>query len=221
SDVGDEGRLVEEPQNEWRVLEYERPDREAGGGAERRSHPLSIARHAVPSKAVPPLSDCRHPPHLSGFPSPSGVAMSSRRAFVQSLAGMGAALPMFRPDAIRRAVRATGRLDGAPDDERYWGEIQRAFDTDRTMINLNNGGVCPTPTHVLEQMIGDLRFSNELPVHHMWAVLEPRIESVRRELALDFGWDPEEMALPRKASEGVGTLILRRGLKPSAEGVGA
>ncbi|MDZ4258666.1 MAG: aminotransferase class V-fold PLP-dependent enzyme [Gemmatimonadales bacterium] len=143
--------------------------------------------------------------------------MSSRRQFVQSLASAGVTLPMFRPDSIRRAVRATGRLDGAPDDERYWGEIQRAFDTDRTMINLNNGGVCPTPTHVLEQMIRDLRFSNELPVHHMWSVLEPRIESVRRELADDFGCDPEEMAITRNASEALETLILGRDLKPGDE----
>lgn len=143
--------------------------------------------------------------------------MTSRRHFVQSLASAGVALPMFRPDAIRRAVRATDRLEGAPDDERYWGEIQRAFDTDRTMINLNNGGVCPTPTHVLEQMIRDLRFSNELPVHHMWAVLEPRIESVRRELALDFGCDPEEMAITRNASEALETLILGRDLQPGDE----
>ncbi|MDX2206520.1 MAG: aminotransferase class V-fold PLP-dependent enzyme [Gemmatimonadales bacterium] len=143
--------------------------------------------------------------------------MTSRRQFVQSLAGAGAALPMFRPDAIRRAVRATGRLHGAPDDERYWGEIQRAFDADRTMINLNNGGVCPTPTHVLDQMIRDLRFSNELPVHHMWKVLEPRIESVRRELAHDFGCDPEEMAITRNASEALETLILGRDMKPGDE----
>lgn len=143
--------------------------------------------------------------------------MTSRRQFVQTLAGAGAALPMFRPDAIRRAVRATGRRHGAPDDERYWGEIQRAFDADRTMINLNNGGVCPTPTHVLEQMIRDLRFSNELPVHHMWSVLEPRIESVRRELADDFGCDPEEMAITRNASEALETLILGRDMKPGDE----
>ena len=69
------------------------------------------------------------------------------------------------------------------------------------MINLNNGGCSPTPTHVLEQMIRDLRFSNELPVEHMWRVLEPRIESVRRDLAHEFGCDPEEMAITRNASE--------------------
>ena len=93
-------------------------------------------------------------------------------------------LPVMRGDAFRRLARAEGL-----EDEAYWAEIQRAFDLDRTMVNLNNGGCSPAPTHVLEQMIRDLRFSNELPVEHMWTVLEPRIESVRRELARDFGCD--------------------------------
>src|SRR3990172_4716987 len=105
--------------------------------------------------------------------------MASRREFVQRLVSVSALAPAFRPDAFRRVLRAAERGSGGPDDEQYWGEIQRAFDTDRTMINLNNGGVCPTPTHVLDAMIRDLRFSNELPVNHMWSVLEPRIESVR------------------------------------------
>jgi selenocysteine lyase/cysteine desulfurase len=148
--------------------------------------------------------------------------MSSRRAFVHSLLGASAVLPMFRPEAMRRVVRASEQLtSGDPlagaEDEAYWGEIQRAFDLDRTMINLNNGGVCPTPTHVLEQMIRDLRFSNELPVHHMWSVLEPRLESVRRDLAHDFGCDPEEMAITRNASEALETLILGRDLQPGDE----
>jgi isopenicillin-N epimerase len=142
--------------------------------------------------------------------------MTGRREFLGAL-GAAAALPMFRPEAMRRVARADGAGSGAPDDELYWGEIQRAFDLDRTMINLNNGGVCPSPTHVLEQMIRDLRFSNELPVHHMWAVLEPRIESVRRELAHDFGCDPEEMAITRNASEALETVILGCNLKPGDE----
>lgn len=137
--------------------------------------------------------------------------MTSRRAF---LAAAGLALPAFRSDALRRAYAATpaGRpalpgTTGGPDDEDYWGEIQRAFDLDRSMVNLNNGGVSPSPTHVLEQMIRDLRFSNELPVIHMWQTLEPRIESVRRDLAATFGCDPEELAITRNASEALETLI--------------
>jgi selenocysteine lyase/cysteine desulfurase len=103
------------------------------------------------------------------------------------------------------------------EDETYWGEIQRAFDIDRTMVNLNNGGCSPAPTHVLEQMIRDLRFSNELPVDHMWRVLEPRIESVRRDLAAEFGCDPEEMAITRNASEANETMIFGTDLQRGDE----
>ena len=132
--------------------------------------------------------------------------MTSRRAFVRGLAFSGAALPMMREDAFAQVFRANtiaGNRTPAElaEDELYWSEIQRAFDADRTMINLNNGGISPTPSHVLEQMIRDLRFTNELPVEHMWRVLEPRMESTRRDLAKEFGCDPEEMAIVRNASE--------------------
>jgi selenocysteine lyase/cysteine desulfurase len=156
-----------------------------------------------------------------------------RRHFVSALAGvaaspaLAAASPTFAPNAIRRLIDAShvasdrGSPFGVPfgadssrsadalaSDEDFWEPIQRAFDLDRTWTNLNNGGCSPAPTHVLDQMIRDLKYSNELPVIHMWRDLEPRIESVRRELARDFGCDPEEMAITRNASESLETLIL-------------
>src|SRR5262245_65662560 len=150
------------------------------------------------------------------------LAMPTRRAFLASAATAAVAAPLFRPTAIRRVVEAN-RIGGyqppasLADDEAYWGEIQRAFDADRTLVNLNNGGCSPTPSHVLEAMIRDLRFTNEMPVHHMWDVLEPRIESVRRDLAAAFGCDPEEMAITRNASEAMETLILGIDLQPGDE----
>jgi len=148
--------------------------------------------------------------------------MPSRRSFVASMVGAGVALPTFRESAIaqvRRASEVAGPRPAADvaQDEAYWGEIQRAFDLDRTMVNLNNGGCSPTPTHVLEAMIRDLRFSNELPVYHMWSVLEPRIESVRRDLARDFGCDPEELAITRNASEALEIVIFGLNLKAGDE----
>ncbi len=158
-----------------------------------------------------------------------------RRRFVSALSGATlapVALPGFLPDAIRRladasVVRASRGIPDAPfgahdpdalrlaSDEDFWEPIQRAFDVNRTVTNLNNGGVSPTPTHVIEAMIRDLRFSNELPVRNMWQVLEPRVETARRELAREFGCDTEEMAITRNASESMETLIfgldLRRG----------
>ena len=133
--------------------------------------------------------------------------MASRRAFLAALTATAVA-PTFRRDALLRArdLVASGSIAG--DDEDYWREVQRAFDLDHSIINLNNGGVSPTPTHVLDAMVRDLRFSNVAPVHHMWEVLEPRIEGVRRELAREFGCDPEELAITRNASESMETLIL-------------
>ena len=142
--------------------------------------------------------------------------MTDRRSFIRSLA---VAAPVLRPDAVRRLGESMARAErgGAPDDEAYWSGIQRAFDCDRTLVNLNNGGVSPTPSHVLDQMIRDLRFSNELPVEHMWRVLEPRVESVRRDLAHEFGCDPEEMAIVRNASEANETMIFGLDLKRGDE----
>jgi len=128
----------------------------------------------------------------------------------------------MRESAFRSLFRAEPIAAGktalsVAEDETYWREIQRAFDLDRTMVNLNNGGCSPAPTHVLEQMIRDLRFSNELPVDHMWRVLEPRIESVRRDLATEFGCDPEEMAITRNASEANEIMIFGLDLKAGDE----
>jgi isopenicillin-N epimerase len=139
--------------------------------------------------------------------------MTSRRHFLAGLAGATTALPILSERAAAQLFRAEAVAgDRAPNDlandEAYWSHIQRAFDMDRTQINLNNGGISPTPSHVLEAMIRDLQFVNELPVEHNWRILEPKMESTRRELAKEFGCDTEEMAITRNASEGLEIMIL-------------
>jgi selenocysteine lyase/cysteine desulfurase len=139
--------------------------------------------------------------------------MTNRRAFVSQMMRAGVAFPVFRPDAFSTIFRADGMVShkaatDAATDEDYWAQIQRAFDDDRTWVNLNNGGVSPAPTHVLESMFKDLKWSNQIPVWNMWQDLEPRIEFVRRDLAQMFGCDPEEMAVTRNASEANETMIL-------------
>jgi isopenicillin-N epimerase len=141
------------------------------------------------------------------------VPMTSRRHFLAGLAGATTALPILSERAAAQMFRAEAVAgDRAPNDlandETYWSHIQRAFDMDRTQINLNNGGISPTPTHLLESMIRDLQFVNELPVEHNWRILEPKMESTRRELAKEFGCDAEEMAITRNASEGLEIMIL-------------
>src|SRR5678816_3409976 len=95
--------------------------------------------------------------------------MPTRRDFVSSAARAGFALPVMNAGAFRSLFRAEEVAAGRPaatvaNDEDYWAEISRAFDTDPTLINLNNGGCSPAPINVMEAMIRDLRFSNEIPV---------------------------------------------------------
>src|SRR5688500_20411492 len=98
--------------------------------------------------------------------------MTTRREFLSSMAvARLAAQPVFRERAIRSLFRANAiagdrRPEAVADDESYWAEIQRAFDSDRTMTNLNNGGCSPTPSHVPEAVMTDLRLSKELPGEH-------------------------------------------------------
>ena len=148
--------------------------------------------------------------------------MATRRSFLTSAGIAGLIGATFREDALARAAGADkdagqSKACELATNEDYWSEIQRAFDNDRNVINFNNGGVCPSPSHVLDQMIRDLRFTNESPVQHMWRVLEPRVESVRRDLAHEFGCDTEEIAITRNASEAMETLIFGIDLKPGDE----
>jgi len=137
--------------------------------------------------------------------------MTSRRDFLSVAASLAAA-PAFNVRALAqltnaRSIAGNRAATDVAEDETFWFEIQRAFDVDRTWVNLNNGGVSPAPAMVIDQLIRDIHYSNEIPVDHMWRHLQPRMESVRRELAAEFGCDPEEMAITRNASEALETMI--------------
>jgi selenocysteine lyase/cysteine desulfurase len=148
--------------------------------------------------------------------------MRTRRGFLRGLAGGTAAFSAFRAGSLE-AVLAAGRAaagrsaDDVASDEDWWREAQQAFTVDRSLINLNNGGVSPSPRAVQEAMRRYLELSNEAPVYTMWKLLEPQIESVRRGLAAEFGCDAEEMAITRNASESLETCILGLDLQKGDE----
>jgi len=132
--------------------------------------------------------------------------MLNRRRFLETMLAAGAGIPALKDDGLERLLGLARRVDGrlpaeVARDEDFWLGIQQAFTLDRTLINLNNGGVSPSPRVVQEAMRRYLEYSNTAPVYTMWQVLEPEIESVRRRLAASFGCDPEEMAITRNASE--------------------
>jgi selenocysteine lyase/cysteine desulfurase len=74
---------------------------------------------------------------------------------------------------------------------------------DRSIINLNSGGVSPSPKVVHDAYKRYLDYSNTGPVYAMWRVLKPQRESVRQKMAKLFYCDREEIAFTRNASEGL------------------
>ncbi len=137
--------------------------------------------------------------------------MYSRRKFLGAVglpaAAAAAGVPLM-PLRPLRAVQIADELStqpGGPDevarDEDFWAMVAQAFTVDRSLLNLNNGGVSPAPAYVQEAMKDHLDYSNEAPVYTMWRILEPQREAVRERMAREWGVDPEEVALTRGASE--------------------
>jgi isopenicillin-N epimerase len=138
--------------------------------------------------------------------------MLDRRAFMGSIiypAAAGAvtlALPRVSFAHAASLLEELGRHEADPQsaarDEDFWATVGRAFTIDRSTINLNNGGVSPSPAMVQEAMKRHLDFSNSTPPPHaLWTVLEPRKEAVRERLARQWGVDAEELAITRNSSE--------------------
>src|SRR4051794_17279301 len=131
--------------------------------------------------------------------------MLSRRGFIGAGTSGAIGLAFTNEGLTRVAAAAAAAADMPPNDvardETYWREIQQGFTLDRTIINLNNGGCCPSPRVVHETFKRYLDISNQAPVYHMWQILEPNVESVRRRLAASFGCSVDELAITRNASE--------------------
>ncbi len=127
----------------------------------------------------------------------------------------------LNPTTLPKLVETLSSYTASPQelasDESFWREVQQAFTVDRSLINLNNGGVSPAPTAVQDAMKRYLDFSNLAPVYTMWEILEPQREGVRQRVARDFGCDTEEIALTRNSSESLQICQLGIDLKPGDE----
>lgn len=136
--------------------------------------------------------------------------MINRRQFIGAvgLPTVAAASGVPLVPRLARAASLPRPPDGVSprllaEDEDFWSEVARAFTVDRSLVNLNNGGVSPSPGYVQEAMKRHLDYSNEAPAYTMWRILEPQREAVRQRLARQWEVDPEEVALTRNASEGL------------------
>ena len=85
----------------------------------------------------------------------------NRRSFLSSVGrGLGLmALSSATVASLFENISAAGRKIGhlsaidAAADEDYWTTIQQAFSVTRGIVNLNNGGVSPSPRMVTEAFV--------------------------------------------------------------------
>ena len=148
-----------------------------------------------------------------------------RRSFLTSAGkGLGLmALSSATVASLLNDVKAAGRaidhltpFDAALDED-YWATIQQAFSVTRGIINLNNGGVSPSPRIVTEAFVRYTWQQEDATAYTMWQILEPQSETIRTGLAEIFGCDAEEIAITRNASESLEILLMGLDLKSGDE----
>src|SRR5438309_92377 len=148
--------------------------------------------------------------------SPNSVIRKHTRRDFISIAGKSiglAALSSATVASLLRNVEAATKTvahltpEEAAMDEDYWATIQNSFSVTRGIINLNNGGVSPSPRIVTEALVRYIWEQEDATAYTMWQILEPQSETIRTGLAELFGCDREEMAITRNASESLETLL--------------
>lgn len=102
-------------------------------------------------------------------------------------------------------------------DEDFWTGVQQAFSVTRGIVNLNNGGVSPSPRMVTEAFVRYTWQQEDATAYTMWQLLEPQSETIRTGLAEIFGCDAEEIAITRNASESLETLLMGMDFKAGDE----
>ena len=102
--------------------------------------------------------------------------MLTRRHFLNTLgrtapaAWLGAGGAAQLREILDELARFTGGPEEIARDERYWFAVQQAFTVDRSLINLNNGGVSPSPRVVQDAMRRHLEFMNNATAWSLWQV---------------------------------------------------
>ncbi len=119
-------------------------------------------------------------------------------------------------NAAGRAIDHLSPMQAAMDED-YWATIQQAFSVTRGIVNLNNGGVSPSPRMVTEAFVRYTWQQEDATAYTMWQILEPQSETVRTGLAEVFGCSAEEIAITRNASESLEILLMGLDFKSGDE----
>lgn len=144
--------------------------------------------------------------------------MQSRRRFLTKLS-LASSLMVAKPYGLSGRPfpePLDARLDLTKDED-FWHQIKMAYTVSPAIVNLNNGGVSPSPKVVQDAVDRYNKLSNETPSYYMWRILDKGREAIRSRLALIAGCDPDEIAVNRNASEALETAIFGIRLKAGDE----
>jgi isopenicillin-N epimerase len=131
----------------------------------------------------------------------------TRRVFLGGLAlpvaapFAGSSVPRLREAGSFELPEPHGTPQELASDEDFWSAVASAFEIDRSIVNLNNGGVSPAPQPVTAALARHLQAANQAPAYVMWRLQQPNREAVRSKLARFLKVDAEELAFTRNASE--------------------
>ncbi len=129
---------------------------------------------------------------------------------------------LFSQAVFERIEAATRQIIGVPPQEAakiesFWREIQQSFSVSRSVINLNNAGVCASPRIVTEAVVGFTWEQEKVPSYTAFTTFPPRLETIRSKLARLFGCDANEIAIVRNTTEALQTVLLGVNLKKGDE----
>ena len=132
-----------------------------------------------------------------------------RRTFISNI-GKSVALATFSSAYLSSLNSQTFAMSKAANhftpeeaaaDEDFWFPIQQSFSITRGIVNLNNGGVSPSPRIVTEALVRYQWQQEDATAYTMWQILQPQVETIRTGISEIFGCDREEIAITRNASE--------------------
>ncbi|MBP6871986.1 MAG: aminotransferase class V-fold PLP-dependent enzyme [Bacteroidales bacterium] len=95
---------------------------------------------------------------------------------------------------------------GTPEDD-FWAWVQQNYTVSPNIINLNNGGVSPSPRPVQDTFERYNRYCNEAPSYYMWRILDQGREALRADLAALAGCSPGEIAINRNTTEAMDIVM--------------
>ncbi|MFI5170774.1 MAG: aminotransferase class V-fold PLP-dependent enzyme [Chitinophagales bacterium] len=138
--------------------------------------------------------------------------MSNRRSFLKrsaALISLGALPDLVYSEQFSYEINKVKNIPPhvVAEDEDFWRVIKESYTASSTIINLNNGGVSPSPKVVQDALERFNKMVNEAPSYYMWQIMDKGRENLRKKLADLAGCDIDEIAINRNTTEGLDNII--------------